>query len=107
MSLFGSKNNDQPEGLTWEDDDWEPEGFDYDEAKHVASEQLQSPDVRYARPVTAFGKTHVHLDLEDGDIVVFGADGQALQIEGEWYPEEDDEEYPAPQEEHRPWWKFW
>lgn len=109
MPLFGSKNNnDQAEGFTWEEDNEEPIGFDYEDAQRVAAEHLQSLDVRYARAVNACGKTHVHLDLEDGDIVVFGADGHALQIEAEWYPEEEPEDHPASQQdEQRPWWKFW
>jgi hypothetical protein len=50
-------------------------GYTQDEAVQVANEHAQSPDVAEARTVTFAGNTHVHLDLNDGDIVVIDTKG--------------------------------
>lgn len=55
--------------------DLNPASYTQDEAVQVANEHAQSPDVAEARPVTFCGNTHVHLDLNDDDIVVIDTKG--------------------------------
>lgn len=51
-----------------------PPSFTEEEAYQHCIEQLTSPQVVEAHPVTFADVTHVHLDLIDGDICVFGPD---------------------------------
>lgn len=51
-----------------------PRGVTEEEAQRLCDEHRQSPCVVDARPVTFGGVTHVHLDLDDNDIVVFDND---------------------------------
>jgi hypothetical protein len=50
--------------------DWKVVSYTDEEAEQVCVEHRQSSCVLDAHPVTFGGKTHVHLDLDDGDIVV-------------------------------------
>lgn len=57
-----------------------PQGYSLEEAAQVASEHEQSPDVQDARIVTFADVTNVHLDLQNGDLVVIGPN-ECLHIE--------------------------
>lgn len=51
-----------------------PKSLTEEEARNLCEEHSQSPCVTDARPVTFGGVTHVHLDLDDNDIVVLNND---------------------------------
>jgi len=55
-------------------------GFSLEEADKLCEEHILSPVVLVAYPVTFLGQSHVHLELEDGDIVVFDRES-SYQVE--------------------------